>query len=276
MPVKKLSKILLISFIAIIIRSMLQLLIPSGNQTVLQQSVFVKNGTLPIVFMIYGTLAFTAITIIFERIQRGMGGGRISKGLKAGIIFSVVWTVFLVEPLPHGSTIDLFSYPLADGLVLLFLGFMSGRFLSEDSAQKKHKVTSNSIVNIAIITLIFTMGRIILYKGFHIYSMFEQAQVRTLVWVICTGIVIGLMFEYLNYTINSNKAFTKSLVFGGAIFGINLVFFNFFLPLVLKVDIQDMIIRTVMDTVSVIIGCLIINVKDSKVIHRTNNSRSIS
>ncbi|MDQ0192830.1 hypothetical protein [Paenibacillus wynnii] len=265
---KQLLKIVLISFTAIIIRSMLQLLIPSANQTVLQQSIFVKNGTLPIVFMIYGTLAFTAITIIFVLIQRGMGGGSVSKGLKTGIIFSVVWTVFLVEPLPHGSTIDLFSYPLADSIVLLFLGFMSGRFLSENSTKKKHEFTSKSIVNIAIMTLVFTMGRIILYKGFHIYSMFEQAQVRTLIWVICTGIIIGLMFEYLNYTIYSNKVFTKSLVFGGAIFGINLVFFNFFLPLVLKVDIQDMIIRTLMDTVSVIIGCLIINVKDSKVIHR--------
>lgn len=261
---KKLFKIVVISFIAIIIRSMLQLLIPSTSQSVLEQSVFVKNGTLPIVFMIYGTIAFTAITIIFILIHRGMGGSRISKGLKTGLIYSIVWTVFLVEPLPHASTIDLISYPLVDGSVLLVLGLMSGKFLSENSTKKKHQLTIKSIFNISIITLFFTVGRIIQYKVFHIYSMFEQAQARTLVWVICTGIIIGFMFEYLNDAINNKNAFTKALIFGGIIFGVNLVFFNFFVPLVLKVDILDLIIRTLIDIVSVIIGCLIINVKESK------------
>lgn len=267
---KNIFKIVVISFIAIIIRSMLQLVIPPGNQSVLQQSVFVKNGTLPIVFMIYGTIAFTAITIIFILIHRGMGGGKISKGLKTGLIYSIVWTVFLVEPLPHGSTIDLISYPLADSFVLLLLGLMSGKFLSENSTKKKHKLTIKSIFNISIITFIFTIGRIIQYKVFHIYSMFEQAQVRTIIWVICTGIIIGFMFEYLNYTINIKNAFTKSLIFGGVFFGINLLFFNFFLPLVLKVEISDMIIRTLIDILSVIIGCLIINVKESKVLIKAN------
>jgi hypothetical protein len=270
MTVNKLFKIVGISFIAIIIRSMLQLIIPSTNQTVLQQSVFVKNGTLPLAFMIYGTIAFTAITILFMMIHKGMGGGRISKGFKTGLIFSIVWTVFLVEPLPHGSTIDLFSYPIADSVALLILGLMSGRFLSENSTEKKHKLTINSVFNIAIITLVFTTGRMIQYKVFHIYSMFGQAQVRTLVWVICAGIIIGFMFEYLNYTINTKNAFTKSFIFGGVIFGINLVFFNFFLPIVLKVDILDLIIRTLIDIVSVIIGCLIINGKESKVLIKAN------
>lgn len=262
---KKLFKIMGISFIAIIIRSMLQLLIPSVNQTVLQPSVFVENGTLPVAFMIYGTLAFIAITFIFILIHKGMGGGRISKGLKTGLIYSLVWTIFLVEPLPHGSMIDLFSYPLADSIVLMFLGLMTGRFLSESSPKKKHAsgITIKSILNITILTLFFTIGRLIQYKVFDIYSMFEQAQARTLIWVICTGIIIGLMFEYLKHTINST-AFTKSLIFGGIIFGVNLFFFNFFLPLVLKVDILDLTIRTFVDTVSVTIGCLIINVKKRK------------
>lgn len=267
---KKLFKIVGISFIAILIRSMLQLIIPSANQTVLQQSAFVMNGTLPIAFMIYGTVAFTALTFIFTFIQKGMGGGRISKGLKTGLIFSLVWTIFLVEPLPHGSTIDLFSYPIADSFVLLILGLMSGRFLSENSPKKKHKLTMDSIFNISIITLTFAIGRMILYRVFHIYSMFEQAQGRTLAWVICAGIITGFMFEYLKYTIDVQNPYTKTFIFGGIIFGVNLFFFNFFLPLVLKVDILDLSIRTLIDIVSVIIGCLITNVKASKVLKEVN------
>ncbi len=262
---KKLSVIVLISFIAILIRSVLQLLIPSSNQTVLQQSVFVKNGTLPIAFMIYGTVAFIAITLIFLLIHKGMGGSRLSKGLKTGLIYSVVWTIFLVEPLPHGSAIDLITYPLADSIVLVILGVLTGIFLSENSPVEKHNLGIQSLFNISMITLIFVAGRMIEYEVFHIYSMFDQAQVKTLGWVICTGIIIGLMFEHINYTIKTKNAVKKSLIFGGIIFGINLLFFNFFLPLVLKVEIVDMSIRTIIDSASVIIGCLIINIKATKV-----------
>jgi hypothetical protein len=268
---KKAFKIIGISFITILIRSLLQLVIPSTNQTVLQQSIFVMNGTLPIAFMIYGTVAFTALTIIFIYIHRGMGGGRITKGLKTGFIFSIVWTVFLVEPLPHGSTIDLFTYPIADSFVLLVLGLMSGRFLSENSPKKKHRLTIDSMLNISTITLVFAIGRMIQYRIFNIYSMYEQAQVRTLIWVICAGIIIGFMFEYVKYTVNHKNAFTRALIFGGIIFGVNLLLFNFFLPLVLKVDILDLSIRTLIDTVSVIIGCLITNVTDSKASIEVNN-----
>jgi hypothetical protein len=259
---KKIFKIVGISFFAILIRSMLQLIIPSANQTILQQSVFVKNGTLPLIFMVYGTIAFIAITIIFMIIHTGMGGGRISKGFKTGLIYTIVWAILLVEPLPHGSTIDLFTYPLADGFVLLILGLMTGRFLSQDSAKKKHKLTINSIFNILTITLLFVIGRIVEYKVFNIYSMFEQAQLRTIVWVICAGIIIGFMFEYLSDTIKTKNIFLKSFIFGGIFFGINLFFFNFFLPLVLKVDILDLSIRTLIDTFSVIVSCVIINFKN--------------
>jgi hypothetical protein len=193
-----------------------------------------------------------------------MGGGRLTKGLKTGFIFSIVWTVFLVEPLPHGSTIDLFTYPIADSFVLLVLGLMSGRFLSENSPKKKHRLTIDSIWNVSIITLVFAIGRMIQYRIFDIYSMYEQAQVRTLIWVICAGIIIGFMFEYVKDTVNHKNAFTRALIFGGIIFGVNLLLFNFFLPLVLKVDILDLSIRTLIDTVSVIIGCIITNVTDSK------------
>ncbi|MDF2535634.1 MAG: hypothetical protein K0R18_1793 [Bacillales bacterium] len=264
MTAKKFLKVVFISFVAIIIRSILQLIIPTAEQTVFDQSVFVKNGTLPLVFMIYGTVAFSAITIIFLLIQRGMGGSRISKGLKTGFIFTVVWTIFLVEPLPHGSTIDLFSYPLVDGAVLILLGIMSGRFLSENSENIKHKLNANSIFNISVITLFFTIGRMIEYKVFDIYSMYEQAQLETIVWVICAGIIIGLMFEFIKDTITNKNTYTKTFMFGGFIFGINLFFFNFFLPLVLDVDILDLVTRTLIDIISVTIGCLIINVKEQK------------
>jgi len=265
MSIKKMMKIVGISLITIILRSILQLVIPAGNQTILEQSEFVKNGTLPMVFMLYGMFAFIALTLIFIEIQKGMGGKKHLKGLKIGILYSLIWTAFLIEPLPHGSFIDLFSYPLADGIVLIFLGLMTGIFLSESSPNKHYHPSSNTKFSIAIFTLFFTAGRMILYNYFHIYSMFENNQAKTLLWVIFTGVVIGFMFDYLDSTISISAPIRRSLVFGGLYFGLNLFFFNFFLPLVLKVSLVDLITRTSIDIIFVLLACLLLNFRTSKV-----------
>lgn len=265
MSIKKMMKIVGISLIAIILRSLLQFLIPAGNQTILEQSEFVKNGTLPMVFMLYGLIAFIALTLIFIEIQKGMGGKKQIKGLKIGLLYSLIWTAFLIEPLPHGSFIDLFSYPLADGIVLIFLGLMTGIFLSESSPNKQYHPSSNTKFNIVIFTLLFTAGRLILYNYFHIYSMFIENQAKTLFWVIFTGVVIGFMFDYLDSTISITAPVRRSLLFGGIYFGINLFLFNFFLPLVLKVSLVDLITRTSMDTIIVVFACLFLNFRASRV-----------
>lgn len=273
MSVKKVLKIVGISLISIILRSMLQLIIPAGNQTILDQSEFVKNGTLPMVFMLYGTIAFIAITMIYISIQKGMGGEKRLKGLKIGMLYSLIWTAFLLEPLPHGSFIDLFSYPLADGLVLIVLGLLTGIFLSESSPKKPYHPNSNTKSNVAIFTLFFAMGRLIQYNYFHIYSMFENSPVKTLLWVIFTGVVIGFMFDYLDSTINISGPIRRSLLFGGFYFGINLIFFNFFLPLVLKVSVVDLITRTSTDIIFVLLSCLLLNFRTSKAtVTATNQS----
>lgn len=265
MPVKKTLTVIGISLLTIILRSLLQLLIPAGSQTILEQSEFVKNGTLPLVFMLYGLLAFIALTLMFIEIQKGMGGMKQLKGLKIGLLYTLIWTAFLVEPLPHGSFIDLFSYPLADGIVLIFLGLMTGIFLSEDSPGKTDRPNRYSTYNIATFALLFTAGRLIQYNFFHIYSLYEENQARTLLWVVFTGIVTGFMFEYLDSTIGIAGPVKRSLVFGGIYFGINLLFFNFFLPLVLKVSIVDLITRTSIDIIFVLFASLLLNFRAAKV-----------
>jgi hypothetical protein len=84
------------------------------------------------------------------------------------------------------------------------------------------------------------------------------------------NIMIRVMFEYLNHTINIKSAFIKFSIFGGIIFGVNLIFFNFFCATCFKSRYLDLIIRTLIDIVSVIIGYPIINVKESKVLIKVN------
>lgn len=259
---KKLFKIIFISFISMIIRILFQLIIPSSEQSVFKPSIFVQTGTLPIVFFIYGTLTYFIISIIFFVINNRMAGTKLFKGLKIAFIYASVWVIFLLEPLPHAantSIIELISYPLADGIALLIIGLLCGNFLFQDSQIKENKLNSINPFNIFIITLTFIMGRIVQYKIFNIYSLFTENPIKTILWVICTGIIIGFMFEYLNYTIKTENIIKKSLIFGFIYFGINLTLFNFFMPLVLQVNIIDLIVRTAIDIIFVSIGCFIIN-----------------
>ena len=95
--------------------------------------------------------------------------------------------------------------------------------------------------------------------------MYEKNQAKTLLWVIFTGVVIGFMFDYLDSTIFITDPIKRSLLFGGLYFGINLFFFNFFLPLVLKVSLVDLITRTSIDIIFVILASLFLNFRTSKV-----------
>ena len=80
-----LAKLLLTGLITTMVRIAGQLSLPAGEQTVLAPSVFAQNGTMPLVFTIYGLFAYTGIAALFLLIRRRMGGSRLSQGLKYGL-----------------------------------------------------------------------------------------------------------------------------------------------------------------------------------------------
>lgn len=253
-------KLFLIGFITTIFRVLLQFTIPPGDQTVLKPSIFVENGSFPLIFLIYATLAYTSIAALSLLFNQKVGGKRISKGLKFSIIYSLVWTVYLFEPLPHcvgANLIQLISYPIIDSLALLLLGLLVGKFLFTNSLESKQSLSNKSFYNILSITVLFTFGRIVQYKLFSIYSTFDQSPYQSILWTLITGIIIGCMFNYLYPTIIAKSPFLESIVFGFILFGVNLFFFNFFIPLVFNSDVPDLFLRTFIDILSVTVGAFI-------------------
>jgi hypothetical protein len=254
-----LVKLALIGFITTILRAIMQLLIPAGEQTILAPSVFVNNGSMPVAFMVYGTIAYTTIAAIFLILYQNMSGNRIIKGLKFGISFSLLWSIYLVEPLAHAATIDKIIYPIVDSAALIVMGLLLGRFISTASSNEKYKFTKNSLLNLSLITSLFFIGRMMEYTIFNIYSTFNNSTLASIIWVIGTGAVIGLIFDYLNASIKSKSILGKSFIFGIVVFGVNLFAFNFFMPIVFKSDILDLFIRTIMDIIFVFIGSYFAN-----------------
>lgn len=253
--VKISAKLLLVGLCTTIIRIIGQLLIPAGSQTVLEPSVFVKNGTMPLAFTIYGIIAYSIIASLFLLVKDKISGNRVMRGLKYAVSCCLVWIIYLLEPLPHVAFLDKFTYPLADSIALLALGVLSGLLLCEKENRTYQINPVLSIIPTIAITVSFVIGRIIQYRIIDIYSSFEEDTVASIIWTVCVGLVLALVLQWLNDKITAKKPIVRILILGLILFGVDLFLFNFFMPLVFNADIPDLLIRTFMDMGFVTIGC---------------------
>ena len=249
------GKLLLIGVLTTIVRIIGQLLIPAGTQDVLKPSVFVNNGTMPIAFTIYGILAYTFIAFMFLLVKDKISGNRAIRGLKYSISCCLVWVVYLLEPLPHVAFMDKYTYPIADSIALLVLGSLSGIFLCDKGKKYCEKTFKINVFSTIVITIFFAIGRIIQYEVIGIYSSYDIDKFGSIVWVVFVGFVLSLVLQWLNDKLFATKPFIRPLLLGVVLFGVDLLLFNFFMPLVFDADIPDLIIRTCMDFGCITIGC---------------------
>lgn len=258
------GKLLLIGLITTIVRIIGQMFIPSGTQDILKPSIFVNKGIMPLVFTVYGILAYTIIALMFLLVKEKICGVRVIRGLKYAVSCCLVWVVYLFEPLPHVAFIDKFTYPIADSIALLVLGILSGLLLCEKEKNNGKKSFKIYVFPILVITVLFTLGRYIQYEFISIYSSYADDKIATIVWAIFVGLIISLVVQWLNDKLVVKKTYIRSVILGVVLFGVDLILFNFFMPLVFDADIPDLIIRTAIDIVFVTIGCFFTFLKPMK------------
>jgi hypothetical protein len=263
--VKLVLKIVVIGVLTTVYRIIAQLFIPNGAQTILQPSIFVLNGTMPIVFTIYGIFAYSIIAALYIFVEKTLSGNKIIKGLKYSITCVSVWLVYLLEPLPHVNQMDKITYPIADSTALLFMGLLLGLFCSKNNVKaeiNRDRNISRYIFSVCCITVCFSMGRLFQYLIIDTYSFFENEKLHTILWVVITGLVIAVTILYLKKHLVTNDRIKVSLILGCMLFGIDLLLFNFFIPLVFSYDIRDLLIRSFADIISITIGVYIIPWKE--------------
>lgn len=254
--VKNILKIFLVGLATTIVRIIGQLSIPAGEQTVLAPSVFAQNGTMPLAFTVYGIFAYSLIASLFLLIRNRMSGNRVLQGLKYGLSCCIVWIVYLLEPLPHVAGIDRITYPVADSLALIVMGLMLGWLFGNPAQRADKEKTPFPILPVLAVAGGFFAGRMIQYLVFGVYSSFDEKPLETVLWCLLTGIAISCVMAWLNLYIHSENRMLQALILGVLLFGVDLILFNFFMPLVFDADIPDLILRTFMDILAVTAGCL--------------------
>lgn len=279
--VKMIANTILVGVLTTICRIIAQMLIPNGTQTVLQPSVFVLNGTMPIAFTVYGIFAFSIIASLYFFVERKLSGSRIIKGLKYGAACAATWTAYLMEPLPHASPLDRITYPIADGAALLLMGLLLGLLCSrdrpeveqdgnrdrcgdrnQDLAGNRNRFLSDRAFPVFVIALCFTVGRICQYLAINTYSSFASEKWQTLIWAALTGCVIAVVMLYLKKHLAATGRMKTAWILGGMIYGIDLLLFNFFMPLVFTPDLPDLIVRTLVDVIAVTVGIYLVSGKE--------------
>lgn len=253
-------KLLGISAFAALVRVLLQLLIPEGGKMPFEPSIFNKAGLVPVAFTIYAVITYGLLSIVFMLIQSDMHGKGLIKGLKFGLIFGTMWVIYLVEPFPHtngASLAELISYPLADSMGIISLSLLLGKFLAKDNTRKKGQNVKGSKVQIISIAICFTVFRLFEYVVLKYYSSFYERQLTTFVWTLIAGLWIGFMYYYLSPAVNIKTRLYKVMFYSFIVFGIDLCFFNFFPSLIFKINMGQMLIRSLIDIGAVLIGALI-------------------
>lgn len=105
-------------------------------------------------------------------------------------------------------------------------------------------------------TACFFAGRMIQYLVFDIYSSFGEKPAETALWCLFTGIAAACVTAWLNLYVSSGNRIKRAMVLGCLLFGVDLILFNFFMPLVFDADIPDLILRSLIDILAVTLGCL--------------------
>lgn len=258
-------KIIITGLITTAVRIIGQLSIPAGEQTVLGPSVFAQNGTMPMVFCIYGVFAYSIIASMFLLIRDTLSGNRLLQGLKYGAACTVVWTVYLWEPLPHVAPMDRITYPLADSLALLVMGLLLGAFFGNDGYGKPlRRERVFNIISFISVSACFISGRIVQYFVFDIYSSFAERPFETVIWCLIAGVAISAVLTWLDGHVRTDSVTGRTVILGLLLFGADLLLFNFFMPLVFDADIPDLILRTAVDVLTVTAGCLTFSLSRGK------------
>lgn len=260
------TTLLIIILIITFFRAALQPLMPSSNINPLPPSAIVRSGLIPIGFLLFGLLTFGLLAVVFVLIQDGLPGTRMKKGLTFGILFGFMWAIYLLEPVPHIEGLKLFetlAYPLADGITIILMGALLGRYAGTDSKGHEKVQTGPGHAALLTIPVFFIAGRMLNYNVFHIYSSYAARQFDTILWAASTGLWIGIMYLFLRPGIPGESPLLKATYFTFVIYGIDYLLFNFFMPLVFDYQIlpvgsllsyADLSVRASMDILSMAAG----------------------
>ena len=229
----------------------------TSGAIVLSPSLIVRLGLFAPVFLIFALVTFGLFAAVFIYLQVNLPQSHWMKGVWYGLAFGGLWYIGMLEAsLVLGTPIkqELFM-GVADALPILVMGVLLGGFVS--TTQNSHSRSRSSRANtiaILCIALCYIVGRYFAYGILHIDSAYISNPLGTFLWTLGMGVWVGIVYCLLESGLRSTFPLYRAIIFSCVIYGIDWFMFTFTMPLLFEMNLLDILLRLIVDVLSVMIG----------------------
>ena len=219
------------------------------------RSIIVTSGWFPFAASVSLAVTFGIMGLMFLSIQKGLPGKGPHKGALYGVALGGMYVVGMIETYVV-YPVSLFGEVytgMADGGGILLMSLLLGRYLADDTPfndREKHP----ALPSILLIPTIYVLFRYFSYAILQIESSYSTKPIATLAWTAGMGGWIAVMYLAIGRTVWRENPLKNALGFGGIIFGINWVIFALFALLFIQVPVIDLLCRSVVDTIAVMVA----------------------
>lgn len=222
-------------------------------------SILAKTIGLPAAAMLWIIIAFASVAYVYNRYEDKLPGSKIIKGLRYGGAIGLLWFWGMIESISITGTTIIHEtvIGICDSIPVLVMGLLLGKLCtgSNSTGQKNKSFNKRKVfLSVFIFSSLYLVGRYIFYITKIIESGYEVRPYATFIWTLGMGILTGIIYLLLGQAAESSSKLLSAIKFGVIIFGINWFIFLIFLPFLYAGTFIDIIIRSMVDIVIVILG----------------------
>lgn len=216
----------------------------------------------PFVASMYFVLLYLHIMIVLFCFGEKTKARRIQLGIHYGVAFGLMYLIGMQEVVVEGSPLDTYGKDfilyqlfmgLGDALPVVFLCLMLALCIGNRGEQKTERgIAKNRIPLVLFVALIFFAQRTVRYYIGFIDSNIQKYPMPVLIWTAVMGLVFGVMYLMLATVHPATSNWRKNVQVNLFIIGVNWIWFNCFMGLILKDIFVKMFMRAVIDVVFLI------------------------
>lgn len=258
------------SIIAILVHALLPS--PGGTVDVTKfNSTLVEYLGFPFVASTYFVILYIHILMVIRYFAPRATLSKKEIGIRYGLAFGLLYLVGMQEVVVSSSPLETYGLDfvsfqffmgLGDAIPVLILCLLVSCFDMKQLADKKQSFNytiKEKVVVLSVITILFFLERVVGYVAGYVDSDIMKYPVPVLVWTLIFGFVLGCMYLLIRpiYTnTNDTKKIIQIMVLS---VGINWIWFNCFIGLIIKGTFIKMLLRSGLDVLFITIGALVAN-----------------
>lgn len=231
--------------------------------------ILVQKFGFPVVASLYFIILYLHIFIVIRMVGAKSTIPRRQMGIRFGLSFGCMYLIGMQEVVVSASPCDTYGIDfvlyqffmgLGDAIPVIILCVLVCGFAKNDIRDKKSKSPNKkqeSIIIFVVISLLFFMERVVGYYVGYIDNELQEYPIPVLVWTLVFGMVLGGIYVFLSPIYEDTKGDTKDIQLLVWSVGVNWVWFNCFMGLILKGLFLKMFLRGGLDILVITIGCMV-------------------